>query len=243
MLVNGRMAYGAADGERVPERFFVVDSTGAPVAARFTLDRRHFRYAIRNPENPILGYFSDQPLGDSPLLAVDPRGRFVTVAQRSVEDLSSEADSASVIVRRIDPAGDTAWTTTLRVPATSATEELRNSVFASEWDRVRRARGPGMSIPEKRAALEEVLYLPEVLPPVDRAVIDFEGNTWLRRWRTSPSSPARWLVINMEGELVATASGPAGVSLLDHRNGRAVAGVKGQLDVQYVIVLGRRAPD
>lgn len=238
VLVNGRRAFGAGDGGQVPELFFTVDTLGNPAGAGFEVSRKNLRFAIRNPESPVLGYFGQQPFPDSPLLAVDPRGRFVVVVERSVEDAERSAERVPVRVHRLDPAGDTAWSTALSVGATPLPVGLRDSATNAIRERVARARGPGMSVRAKRKALDEQLYIPEVLPPIDEVVVDSEGYVWLRLWAIDgAASQSSWAVLDSRGSVLRRVTAPGRVSVLDSRHGLVLGVTHDELGVPYVVLL------
>lgn len=100
VLVTARRAYGTREASGIPERYFMVDSLGHSTGMAFERSTAHSRYAIRNPEQPVLGYFNAQPFRDDELMAVDPRGRFIVVVDRSVGDVrpSEPAQRRSVAV-------------------------------------------------------------------------------------------------------------------------------------------------
>lgn len=239
ILVNGRRSIGSGDGGQVPELFWTVDSTGAGRGPQLELSRRNSRIAIRNPEAPTLGYFDAQPFPDNPLMAVDPRGRFLIVVERSVEAFDRPVTPARILVHRVDPAGDTAWSRTLQVQTTPLDAGIRDSAVAAIWERLEVARGPAMDTRRKRAALADQLYLPAVLPPIDQVVVDYHGNSWIRRssGASDQAGPqAEWLVVDAGGNLAARARGPRGMTILDHREDTVIGVVKDELDVDYVVV-------
>jgi hypothetical protein len=238
VLVNGRRSIGLGDGGQVPELFWAVDSTGAGRGFELELSRKNSRIAIRNPEAPTLGYFDAQPFPDNPLLAVDPRGRFLIVVERSVETLDRPMTLAQIVVHRVDPAGDTAWSLTVQVPTTSLGAGVRDSAVAAIWERLEVARGPAMDARRKRTALADQLYLPAVLPPIDQVVVDYHGNAWIRRSSDAAhqGAQAEWLVVDSGGNLAARARGPRGMTILDHREATVIGVVRDELDVDYVVV-------
>jgi len=235
ILVNARQAMRArVDGTGVPERFFVTDLDGAVRSDGFELSTINSRFAIRNPNNPFTGYFDSQPLTDDPLLATHPAGEFIVIVERGVGGVEA-GDSAGVRIHRIVPHGDTAWTRTLAVPAVAISRASRDSIVDPIIERVRGARGPGLNPAQLEAALMEVLYQPDVYPPVERVMVGYEGHVWLEM-KTMEDRPSGWLVLDEQGRTVARASGaPDGTELLDHRGGQAVGVMTDELDVPYLV--------
>lgn len=239
ILFNQQRTIGAQGDSAMTEVFVFVGDSTEDVLDSLRLSRRHLRYAIRNPRQPVLGFFGGQPFADNPLLAVDPHGAFVVTAARSATADSRDEGKAPITLSRIEY-GDTAWTRTYLVDAVPLSSEDREQAYAREWESVRRSRGPDLSIPDKRKALDEVLYVPEIRPPVTDLKVDSDGTIWVELAEPDPLHRTRWLLIGDKGQLRGQAVGPSGVELLDHRNGRLVAVGESPLGVPYLVLMRRR---
>lgn len=172
------------------------------------------------------------PLPESDQIARDPLGQHLTVVERSA---AQESGSATFRVYRVGLEGDTLFDRHFRYVPHPVDEAWADSVeesFRDSW--------AGRSVLGGRLRKGEIdqlvsaLAIPDHFPPVSETVVDRSGRVWLKR---APASGkyASWLVVDDQGRLLASATGPSELKILNARDAAVWGVVHDDLDVPYVV--------
>ena len=173
-----------------------------------------------------------RPIDDSDLVAVDPRGRHVTVVERSA---AIDGRRSTFRVYRIGLNGDTIFDRRVRYTPRPVGSQWADSVvrtFRESW-MGREVLGRTWSKSDVDMMVDS-LALPSHFPPVFDAMVGRDGRTWLQISRAG-SGATRWAVISDRGYLQGFVSGPEGVEIRNADGGRVWAVVHDALEVPYLV--------
>lgn len=173
-----------------------------------------------------------RPIDDSDLVAVDPRGRHVTVVERSA---APDDGPSTFRVYRIGLSRDTVFDRRVRYTPRAIDAEWADSVvrnFRTSWTG-REVLGQSWSKSEIDMMVDS-LALPSHYPPVFDAIVGRDDRTWLQISEAG-NGPTNWAVLNSRGDLVAFVRGPGGVELRNAEGSRVWGVVHDALEVPYLV--------
>lgn len=194
------------------------------------------RMVIRDPDaTGPAAVFTDHPFGAYDLWAVQPDGRGVLVVDRH-----TAADAGRVLLRIIDPQGDTVVD---RRVVIGPPRRIRDSQVDSVVDQLvqmilesRGARPPNPRVGARwvRDALGDV---PPFHPPVDDLLAAADGTIWLRKTDVAAPDEQEWLRLDARGDPLERVRLPGDVRILDAREDVVWGYQRDELDVPYLLKL------
>jgi hypothetical protein len=116
----------------------------------------------------------------------------------------------------------------------SLEREYRDAEF-----RERRRQALATAPAERKRSLEAT-WDPRLKPPLRPSLADLRvdpsGHIWVREWGTPSDAPARWLVLDPDGQAIAVAETPPATRIADLAVDAVVLLHRDELDVQFVAV-------
>ena len=195
------------------------------------LDTRNRALVIAPEGTPALGGIqSEQVFGDHDLAWFDPVVGSVVVVRRNL-------GAGVVNLAEIDAAGDTAWRRHLSpTPVELAPDRVANTVDG--FARALRGSGEG-AFATMRAAVQEVLYVPDVLPGAVRVRGTVSGEIWLNGFEREDSHNV-WYAVRRNNAPAGVRRFllPSGFTVMDATDAHVWGYRRDDLGVQYVV--GRR---
>ena len=169
------------------------------------------------------------PVPGQSLWAVDPDGSQLVVVHRP---LAGKAGRHRFQVIKMTVAGDTLFARNYGYPARAFPNEIRDSIESAFVDRVSRA---AMSRSQAARLARDSLQIPVFESPVSHVLLGRDGRVWLQRERFSRAE-AEWLVLDPEGQIIASVAGPKGLELRYADNDRVMGVLHDEYDVSYVVI-------
>jgi hypothetical protein len=132
-----------------------------------------------------------QPLQDHTLLAVSPKGEWLTLVDAPIPS----SEMATITVVAVDLDGDTLWRRSLEQPSTVLPSDFLEPYFMA----MRKAMSSRVSdVDELVKHVNDQIALPRYLPAVDRALVSHDGSVWLRVSAPKQAAQSEWLVLNLD---------------------------------------------
>jgi hypothetical protein len=88
--------------------------------------------------------------------------------------------------------------------------------------------------PARRARLHRAIPYPDSVPAYGALVIDGMGRIWVQEYHSSSETPARWWVIDQNGEVLSTVEMPVGFEPSWIDQGLVLGTLRDRLGVEYV---------
>jgi hypothetical protein len=172
--------------------------------------------------------FFKQPFPDQSAFALAPDGSSVVVVHAPPAE---DRAAARFQVIRLRSASDTVYSRSYRYTPQPVPREVVDSIVE---ERLHELIGRGMSRPAAEKAVRDALKIPAYLPPLRAVLLGQDGRVWLQQ--TGPGGgPARWLVLDPTGGIIAEAAVPDGAQLLEVHNDVAWGVELDELDIPYVV--------
>lgn len=191
-----------------------------------------------DPDRPHMRFITSNPFGGADLVGVRPDGSALVVVRPGPGN--GAGGSGALSVTALGPSGEQRWR-----------REVRLAPYADRGASVRRAVrahvDEGMDVPDDvpmdrdeealsrgyREALESAVER----IPVSDLVVGSDGSVLLERTLPLPDGRRLWLLFTEEGRPAARVRVPAGVEVMDVRDGTIWGTTRGELDVQHVTKL------
>lgn len=171
----------------------------------------------------------NQPISPKSFSAIAPGGEYLVIAHQPVVD----EGPGGFVLRWIRLDGQRATRRYRRSPR-ELSAPARDSLL-DRYATMFSERGTFGSRAAARQALERVLHLPKVLPPVTGLLIGADHSVWVRHEEYSGRDGVEYTVINSRGEPSGRVRVHAGVSLLASDGNKAWGRLVDEWGVNYVV--------
>ncbi len=191
------------------------------------------QWAITDPDEPERGgMYRPQPYADGPLWAFAAQQHATIVVDR---EASTAPDGAYFAVSSISFEGDTLFRRSFPYEPIPTRQEVGDSLVEVLSEMIGDRGFLGATAATARVWAEASLYRPAFRPPVEAMLVADDGSIWLNRGATDDMLSVQWLVLDEEGEPLATVSLPPGLTVLKVAPPMVWATERDEFDVPYLV--------
>lgn len=182
------------------------------------------------PPDGSFGSYTSQPFGDAAITTIAP-----TMPRVLHVDRSAPRDDAvpafRVTLRTFDH--DTLFDRRFPYDPVPLEAAMVDSVVAERAEALHEWQS-GVSVGRAAEWARAGLYVPDLLPPVESALVGMDGTVWLRL-TDDGAGPHRWLGLAPDGEILGELEAPREFRLMTATRDRWWGVLTDELDVPYII--------